>query len=270
MQRKLFCEINKYTYKLSVFKERFKRYLTDIINPQRYSQGVQQHDLEYCIYKHKSLIIRKLGNNDISLQINKKKNLLLASSKIDGIVIKPGEVFSFWNLVGKCSKRKGYLNGVTISNGKVIPGVAGGMCQMTNMIHWMILHSPLEISEHHHHHKYDIFPDFKRQIPFGTGTSIMYNYLDYQFVNNTNDSFQIRLKVTNLHLEGELRVSESQSESYHVIEKNHKFIKDEHDFYRCNEIYRKIFDKRTGNLKKEELLICNKSKVLYDYNYIKD
>ena len=46
--------------------------------------------------------------------------------------------------------------------------------------------------EHHHHDALDLFPDYNRQIPFGTGTSIAYNYLDYRFKNTTN-------KVTFIH-----------------------------------------------------------------------
>ena len=245
-----------------------KRNLINLMTTNKYSCEIRNQDLEYCIYKHNSLIMRKLGNENIDLQINKKKNLHLTSPKIDGIIVKPGEVFSFWNLVGKCSKQKGYLSGVTISNGKVTPGVAGGLCQMTNLIHWMILHSPLDIVEHHHHHKYDIFPDFKRQIPFGTGTSIMYNYLDYQFANMTEDTFQIRVRVSNQHLEGELRVNNTQKKSYHIVEKNSKFVKEENNYYRCNDIYRKIFNKRTGLLETDELIISNKSLVLYDAAYI--
>ena len=50
-------------------------------------------------------------------------------------------------------------------------GVGGGLCQMANMIHWLILHTPLEVTELHHHSD-ALFPDVKRRVPFGTGTSI--------------------------------------------------------------------------------------------------
>ena len=58
----------------------------------------------------------------MQLQINKAKNLEIASKKIDGIVIQPGEVFSLWNLVGKTSKRKGYLEGLTVSDSELGKG----------------------------------------------------------------------------------------------------------------------------------------------------
>lgn len=66
-------------------------------------------------------------------------------------------------------------------SGKVSEGIGGGMCRFTNLLHWMILHKPLTIVEHHHHGSFDLFPDFGRQVPFGTGTSVCYNHM--QFIN---------------------------------------------------------------------------------------
>lgn len=94
-----------------------------------------------------------------------------------------------------------------ISLGQSAAGIAGGMCQFTNLIHWMVLHTPLEIVEHHHHDDLDLFPDFHRQIPFGTGTSIFYNYLDYRFRNPTDSTYQLLVWTTDTHLCGELRRS---------------------------------------------------------------
>ncbi len=47
-------------------------------------------------------------------QINKVKNLQIALEKINGIVIQPGEIFSFWELVGKPTAQKGYLEGYEV------------------------------------------------------------------------------------------------------------------------------------------------------------
>ena len=58
-------------------------------------------------------------------------------------------------------------------------------CQLSNLLHWMVLHSDLTITEHHHHDRFDLFPDDGRQVPFGMGTSIVYNYLDYRVTNTS-------------------------------------------------------------------------------------
>ncbi len=80
----------------------------------------------------------------------------------------------------------------------------------------MILHSDMEIIEHHHHDRFDLFPDFKRKVPFGTGTSIVYNYLDYRFKNTTDRTYQLIIYTTDEYLCGELRSSEPQVNKYHI------------------------------------------------------
>lgn len=268
MERKLFCEISPLTYKISVHKGILLRKIKWLIDRKKYALDFSVKPLPYLVYKHNSLIRRRLGNVEMDLQDNKAVNLSLAAPKVNGILIKPGEIFSFWRLVGNCTAKKGYLNGLIIKSGNVSRGIGGGMCQFTNLIHWIVLHSPLEIIEHHHHNNIDLFPDYGRQIPFGTGTSIMYNYLDYQFVNNTKQTFQLIVYTNDEYLCGELRSEKELEFSYHIHEENQYFSKVDKDYFRNNEIYRETVDKSTGNVINKELIIKNHSKVIYDSKYI--
>jgi len=164
------------TYKVSVIKCRFIRHINNLLIGNLATEK-SNNLLPYTIYKQNSLIRRKLGNVDLALQDNKAINLKLSTPKVSGVIIKPNQIFSFWKLVGTRSVKKGYKEGLVISNGSISKGIGGGMCQFTNLIHWLVLHTPLQITEHHHHDGMDLFPDYGRQIPFETGTSIVYNYL---------------------------------------------------------------------------------------------
>ncbi|MDE6030458.1 MAG: VanW family protein, partial [Oscillospiraceae bacterium] len=226
MKRKLFCEISPLTYKISVEKNILQRRLRDMLARERFAQVRSSRLLPMVIYSHKSLIRRKLGSVDMRLQENKAVNLSLAAPRVTGILIKPGETFSFWRLVGRDSRRKGYLDGLTISNGKVSEGTGGGMCQFSNLIHWLVLHSELTITEHHHHDGFDLFPDFGRQIPFGTGTSIMYNYLDYRFRNETDRVYQFIVHTDGEYLFGELRADKPQSVSFQIKSLGERFVRE--------------------------------------------
>ncbi|MDF2878290.1 MAG: VanW family protein [Clostridia bacterium] len=268
MARKLFCEWHPVTYQLVVIKNILLRRIKWLLDGRKYASTYIDQYLPTIIYQHKSLIRRKIGNADMQLQENKATNLKLAAPKMNNIIIRPQEVFSFWKLLGKCTSSKGFKEGLVIRGGKVDQGIGGGMCQFTNLIHWMVLHSPLEITEHHHHHQMDMFPDYGRQIPFGTGTSIMYNYLDYQFINPTTQSFQLIVYTTEEYLCGELRSENELEVTYHIKEKNQYFEKQGENYYRNNEVYREIFDKQTGILLEEKLLVKNHSKVLYEEQFI--
>jgi vancomycin resistance protein VanW len=207
--------------------------------------------------------MRKLGSSDAQLQRNKVTNLTLAIGPIDGILIGPGERFSFYRLVGKATKRRGYLEGMLLHGGEVKPGIGGGLCQLTNLIHWMVLHSPLTVTERHHH-SFDPFPDEGRVLPFGSGATVFYNYLDYQFENNTPYTFQLHIWITDEHLKGELRCSEELPHSYHVFERDHKFLRMGSQIYRQNSIFRDVIDRKTGDVVATEPVTENFAEVKYE------
>lgn len=268
-ERQLFCEISPLTYKISRQKCIIARRLKDLFSRNKFSRVKSDKVLPSVIYKHNSLIRRKLGNTEVELQENKAVNLSLAAPKIYGILIYPNETFSFWRLVGPDSAKNGYKEGLTISNGQPSKGYGGGLCQMTNLIHWMILHSELIIIEHHHHDGIDLFPDFKRQIPFGTGTSIVYNYLDYRFINKTNRTYQLLVWSDGTYLRGELRADQPQEKTFHIQSKNEFFSMENGIVYRNGEVYRDTIDKKTGMCISSEIIRRNHAKVMYDTSNLK-
>ncbi len=264
-KRKLFCEISPLNYKISVLKCQIIRYIKDLFTIN-FAKSKINNILPFTIYTQSSLIRRKLGNVDPLLQDNKAINLSLASPKVSGVIIKPGEIFSFWKLVGRCTAKKGYKEGLMISNGMISKGIGGGMCQFTNLIHWMILHTPMQIVEHHHHDDMDLFPDYGRQIPFGTGTSIVYNYLDYRFKNTTDITFQLIIYTTEDYLIGEIRADKPLDCKYHIRIENEFFSEEYDHVYRNGRVSRHCIDLKTGKLKSKELIKINHAKVMYDIN----
>lgn len=139
---------------------------------------------------------------------------------------------------------------------------------MANMIHWLVLHTPLEVTELHHHSD-ALFPDVKRRVPFWTGTSISYKALDYRFKNTTKYPIQIRVWLDDTFLYGEIRSTAPLKEKYKIIEEDNYYAKDEDGvFYRNSKVYRIITNKETNQEIKKELILNNHSKVMYDYNLI--
>lgn len=264
MKRKLFCEICPFTYRLSMEKEIMKRHLADLRQNTLFAQEQTKTSLPVLVYRHNSLIRRRLGNVNMQLQENKATNLALAAPRVDGLLIRPGETFSVWKRVGRTTRQKGYKEGLTIAKGQPSQGIGGGMCQLSNLIHWLILHSDLTITEHHHHDALDLFPDFGRQIPFGTGTSISYNYLDYRFRNDTTKTYQLRLCVDGEYLYGELRANEASPHTFHIHAENEFFSKEDDTIYRNGQVFRDTIDRNTGRLLDTQLIRTNHAKVMYE------
>lgn len=195
-------------------------------------------------------------------QYNKITNLKLAAECLDGIVIGPGEVFSYWKLIGKPTARKGYLEGMVLNGGKVESGVGGGLCQMSNLIFWMALHTPLTVIERHHH-GYDVFPDTNRTQPFGSGATCYYPHGDLMLRNDTPYAYQLRVKVGKEFLEGAIRCEIPNSCVYQIVERNHRMQGEYWGGYsRHNELYRQVFD-LDGSLIREEFLFKNDVLMMY-------
>ena len=266
-QRKLFCEMNPFFYWLSVKKEVLKRHLKNLIDGQKIAQEKQLTPLPCVVKSHSSVLVRRLHNVDLTLQENKVTNIKLTCDKINGIIVHPGETFSFWKTVGKTTARKGYKEGLVIHKSRVSKGMGGGLCQMANMIHWLVLNSPLTVTELHHHSD-ALFPDERRKVPFGTGTSINYNNLDYRFTNTTTQDVQILVWCEDGDLKGELRSVCEFPNLYELVEEEHCFEKIDNDYYRNSKVYRIVIERKSGNLIAKELILNNHSLVMYDHSLI--
>ena len=115
MKRKLFCELSPLTYRISMEKEILKRHVKDLFQSTRFAKERSEDSLPILVYRHNSLIRRRLGNVNMLLQENKATNLVLAVAHIDGLKIHPGETFSVWKLVGRTGRKKGYKEGLIIA-----------------------------------------------------------------------------------------------------------------------------------------------------------
>jgi len=227
-----------------------------------YARERQPADLPVRVKRHKSLLLRQLGETEMWMQHNKVTNLRLACGQVDGLIIRPGETFSFNQVVGNATRRKGYLKGMRLSNGQARPGIGGGICQLANLLHWMVLHSPLTVTQRSTH-SFDPFPDNGRVLPWGVGCSIVYNYVDLQFRNDTDQTFQLRVGVGERYLEGEILSDVPAATSYRVFAQGERFLRAGTDYFRRNEIWRTVIDRRTGRTTAEELVRENVALVKY-------
>ena len=263
----LFCEISPTTYKISLKKEILKRHIQNFKQGKKFSKTRKESLLPNVVSSHSIKLIKRGPGIDINLQKGKATNIQIAAQTLNHIIIKPGEEFSFWSLVGNTTKRKGYQEGRVIFNEEVVPGIGGGLCNLANLLHLLIVHSPMEITDFHAHSD-ALDPEKGERKPFANGTSVQYNNQDYRFKNNTEQVMQLRTWVDNEILFGELR-SESQFPfTFQIIEENHHFKKEGDHYYRNSMIYREKLDRKTEEILGKELILKNHSMVMYDPNLI--
>ena len=141
--------------------------------------------------------------------------------------------------------------------------IGGGLCNLANTIHRVVLVSPLTVTEFHKHSD-ALAPDEGLRVPFSSGTSVFYNNGDYRFKNETDQTFQLLLWCDEDNLYAELRCEHPLPCRYRIVEEGHHFQKEGGKYYRVSKIYKETLDAQTGQLLHRELVLDNHSEVMYD------
>lgn len=225
------------------------------------TQSQQPDGFGHLISEHSSPIYRKLAGVARDLQTNKHTNLRLACQRLHGTAIGPGQTMSLWHAIGRPSQRRGFLEGMVLDQGSISSGTGGGLCQLSNILFWVAAHSPLKIVERHRH-GFDVFPDAERNIPFGAGATVAFNYLDFRVTNPGEATFLIHVWVDDSHLNARLLSDTADPRSYEVIEADHRFDQQRWGGYsRHNRIIKRTLV--VTEVIREEVLAINDALVRY-------
>ncbi len=152
---------------------------------------------------------------------NKIHNLKIAGMEIQQYSLAPGEIFSFWNMVGKPTLRKGYKKGRNLVDGKLCEEEGGGLCQLSGIIYHAALINGLEILERYPH-SVDIYTEENRFTPLGADATIVYGYKDLRIRNNTKGMLQFEFIVKNNKLTCLLHSTEKVESKEIIFERVNK------------------------------------------------
>ncbi len=107
-------------------------------------------------------------------------NIATGSSQFDGIVIVPGQTFSFWELLGPVTPERGYAYAGAIIGGRSEEGViGGGLCQVSTTIFDAVAQQGYEILERHEHGYYI------ERYPLGLDAAVFLPGNDLRWRNDT-------------------------------------------------------------------------------------
>ncbi len=122
---------------------------------------------------------------------NRTNNLKLASNKINGKVIMPGETFSYNSIVGERTISAGYKEAPIYVNGRVEDGLGGGICQVTTTLYNAVLFANLEIVERSNHMFLTSYAGG------GRDATVAYGSIDFKFKNNRDYPIRVVSSVGN-------------------------------------------------------------------------
>ncbi len=124
---------------------------------------------------------------------NRIYNLTLAATRLNGILIKPGEVFSFNKALGDVSVFTGYKQAYVIQNGRTVLGDGGGVCQVSTTLFRAILNAGLPVVERNQH-AYRV-SYYEQDSGPGIDAAIYTPTLDLKFKNDTGNYILIQAYV---------------------------------------------------------------------------
>ncbi len=122
-------------------------------------------------------------------QVNRNHNISKAAAKLDGVMLKPDEVFSFNQVVGPRSAEQGYLLAGVIVGNKLEEGLGGGVCQVSTTLYNAVLLAGLDVVQRSNHN----IP--VNYVPLGFDAAVAYDYLDFKFRNNSGSHVVLKTVV---------------------------------------------------------------------------
>lgn len=130
-------------------------------------------------------LLSQFSTSFTSSGYNRSNNIILSSAKLNGLVLMPGEEFSYNQAVGQRTRASGFREAGAYSNGKVVQEVGGGICQVSSTLYNAVLYANLEIVERTNHY---FNPGY---VKAGLDATVSWGGPDFRFRNNRNYPIRI-------------------------------------------------------------------------------
>lgn len=140
-------------------------------------------------------LLAKGESNFTGSPSNRIHNIKVGAARFNGVLIKPGEEFSFNKTVGNIGPQEGYLPALVIKKGATVSEYGGGMCQVSTTAFRAAINSGLKITERYPH----AYP-VKYYDPQGFDATVYAPHPDLRFINNTPAHILIQTKVVGTKL----------------------------------------------------------------------
>ena len=133
-------------------------------------------------------LLATFSTNYQASNVNRTTNLRLAANKINGTVLLPNEEFSYNQVVGERTEKAGYKMAATYSNGQVVDGLGGGICQISSTLYDAVVMANLNVTTRRNHQFVTSY------LPAGKDATVVWGSQDFKFANTRK--YPIRIVAT--------------------------------------------------------------------------
>lgn len=173
---------------------------------------------------------------------NRNTNLRLMCQALDGVIVEPGEEFSFNGTVGERTKEKGYLPAPAYSGNRLVDSYGGGVCQGSTTLYNCVLLADLEVTCRASHGAKVGY------VPAGLDASVNWGTTDFRFRNNFHFPVKLQAEVSDGYVK--MKILGTDEKDY-FIQMETGLGEDETAFYARS--YKCKYDKQTGELLSREV-----------------
>lgn len=262
MARKNLTQIFPFLLPFRKWQRKHFFYLKMRFDNNRYAKEITDNTMPHALFATSSLMVNENSGFDIKHQMNKVHNLRLAAKALNHVVIKPNETFSFWQLARYADRYQPYKDGLALVNGKIVGDYGGGLCQLSNMLFWMFLHTPMKVVERHGH-AVESFPSTTEELPCGTDATINEGWLDLKVKNTTDCSYQIVISFDEEYMYGYIFSNCKAKYDYEIFNQEVTYFKSAEKIYQCASVDCMRTDKKT-NSRQQISLYKNTCEIGYE------
>ena len=182
---KIFTDVDGIDFAISIeeAKEKLNEDLEEYVIPlSRQKAEITINDIGLEAFPNK---LQEFSTRYDASNWGRSENLKIATGKIDGTVLMPGQQFSFNGVVGERTVQAGYKNAAIFEGDQVVDGLAGGICQVSSTLYNAALLANLQIDERYNH-------SFKTSyLAFGRDATVVYGIKDLKFTNTRSYPIKI-------------------------------------------------------------------------------
>ncbi|MHB1191358.1 MAG: VanW family protein, partial [Armatimonadota bacterium] len=149
---------------------------------------------------------------------NRTHNLTLAVRMVNGILLRPGEVFSYNKTVGPRLEERGFRNAPIFVKGEVEPGMGGGVCQISTTIYNAALLADMKILARSHHSRPVAYA------PVGRDATVAYPAIDLKFQNTTDSPVYIAISMSGNTVEASFFGKKQEGREVSLVRVEHRII----------------------------------------------
>lgn len=261
MKRKRLTEVFPWLLPLRKKQRKFCFYLKMRLDGQHYARTLSPAPLPFLLFETSCPMINRKTGFDLKYQENKVHNLKLAAKSLDGLLIRPGETFSFWQAARHADRDIPYREGLAEINGRLVPEYGGGLCMLSNLLFWALLHSPLTIAERHGHREKD-FLEPPSDAPLGVDAAVAEGWLDLKMRNDTPVCYQLRLGFSEGRIRCRILAGREPGERFRVFNGAVEYRRERGAVFEYVPVRRERLA-LSGRILEEDMLYVNRCRIGY-------